>query len=56
MKKEDFTEEELIMLKAIFKGANAIIYSLREDRYDVYAANTLFHLEEKLGIYGIVED
>lgn len=55
MKKEDFTEEELIMLKVIFKGAEAVIEAKREDRYDNRDSNTLFHLKQKLGILDLVD-
>ena len=54
MTKEDFTEEELIMLKAMFKGAEAVIEAKREDRYDVYDVNTLYDIKMKLGIYDLV--
>lgn len=55
MTREDFTEEELIMLKAIFKGAEAFIEAQRKDRYDVYDINTLFDIKQKLGIYELLE-
>ena len=55
MSREDFTEEELTMLRAIFKGAEAVIEAQRTDRYDVDAVNTLFNIKEKLGIYDLVD-
>jgi len=54
MTKEDFTEEELSLLQAIFKAAEAFVEVRRRDRYDVESANTLFEIKEKLGIYDLV--
>lgn len=51
----DFYEEELMMLKAIFSGAYAVVQSIRADNYDTNMSNTLFSLTEKLGIDDIVD-
>lgn len=53
---EELNEEELAMLKAIFKGAEAVVEARRQDNYDVYEVNTLFNLKLKLGIYDLLED
>lgn len=55
MQKEDFTEDELEMLKLIFKSAEAILQLKRTSNDDVYDINTLFYLKQKLGIYEIVD-
>lgn len=54
MNKEDFTEEELNLLQAIFKAAEAFVEVRRRDRYDVDSSNILFEIKEKLGIYDLV--
>ena len=51
---DDFTAEELQLLKAIFSGADAVVESLRYGNSDVYWVNTLYDLKEKLGIGGVV--
>ena len=51
----DFTDEELKMLKAIFKGADAVVQSARVDNYDTFMSNTLYSLTQKLGIDDIVD-
>ena len=56
MNKEDFTEDELKMLKVIFKGAEAILEAKRIDNYDVDDVNTFYYLKQKLGIYDLIED
>lgn len=48
---EDFTEEELEMLRAIFKGAEAVIDSMADS---TWLSNTLFDIKEKLGIYDLL--
>lgn len=48
--KQDFNEDELKMLKMIFKGTEAALEAKREGRYDVYDINVLYSLKEKLGI------
>lgn len=51
----DFTSEEMMLLKAIFKGANTIVQSVRSYNYDTFMSNVLFSLTEKLGIDDIVD-
>lgn len=46
---QDFTEEELKMLRAIFNGAEAFL-----DVYDSEYVNIFFHLQEKLGIWEVI--
>ena len=53
-KKEDFTDDELMLLKMAFSLADNVVNTFRMDNYDVYLSNTLYHLEEKLGIGDIV--
>ena len=55
-KEEDFTEDELMLLRMAFKLVTDVIEIQREDRYDVVLSNELFNLEEKLGIYDLVKD
>lgn len=52
---EDFTEDELKLLKMAFKLVSDVVEIQREDNYDVHLSNELFNLEEKLGIYELVE-
>jgi len=54
MNKADFNEEELRLLKTIFKSAEAILEIKRESNDDVYDINTLYNLEQKLGIYEVL--
>ena len=56
MNKEDFTEDELKLLKMAFKLINDVVEMQRVDNYDVYWGNTLYYLEEKLGIWDILND
>lgn len=51
---EDFTESELVLLKTIFKMADAMVEGFREDRYDVNMTNELYSITEKLGIGELV--
>ena len=51
---EDFTEDELMLLKMAFGLADNVVQTLRTDNYDVYLSNTLCDLEHKLGIYKLV--
>lgn len=62
MTKEDFTEDELKLLRVIFKGADAVIEAMRSSNYDVYDINydvydinNLYNIKIKLGIYDLVE-
>ena len=51
----DFTEDELMLLKMAFSLADNVVNTFRTDNYDVYLSNTLYYLEEKLGISNIVQ-
>lgn len=53
-KEEDFTEEELMLLRMAFKLVDDVVEIQRCDNYDVYMCNVLFHLKEKLGIDDLV--
>lgn len=54
--KEDFTEDELALLRLAFKLADTVIESQRADNYDVYMCNTMYDLKNKLGIYNLLDD
>jgi len=54
--KHDFTHDELTMLKAIFRGAEAAIEAKRTDRYDTYEINLLYDIKKTLGIYDLLEE
>ena len=54
MTKEDFKEEELILLKAIFKLADSVMDTIGPYIWNM-DRNTLHDLKEKLGIYELVE-
>lgn len=51
---EDFTLDELMLLKMAFKLVDDVIEIQREDNYDVYLSNELYSLTEKLGIDDLV--
>ena len=52
--KEDFTEEQLKLLRMVFTVLDTIVESCREGNSDVYLRNELYYLKEKLGIYDIL--
>lgn len=54
--KDEFTEEELNMLKLAFTLADSVVEVQRQGNYDVYASNILFDLKEKLGIYDLLNE
>ena len=54
MTKEDFNEEELILLKAIFKLADEIMGGYLGSCLWNMDRNTLYDLKQKLGIYDLV--
>lgn len=54
MRKEDFTDEELKLLRIIFKGAETILYMKREDNEDNYDINIFYNLKQKLGIFEVL--
>jgi len=51
--KEDFTEEELIILKAVFDGGEAMLETMNRMFY--VNRDALFYVKEKLGIYDLLE-
>lgn len=51
---EDFTEDELMLLKMAFSLADSAVDTLRTDNYDVYLTNTLCDLKFKLGVYELL--
>lgn len=51
---EDFTVDELMLLKMAFKLVDDVIEIQREGNYDVYLSNELYSLTEKLGIDDLV--
>ena len=53
---EDFTEEELMLLKMAFRLVNEVVEIQRIDRYDNNLCNSLFCLKEKLGINDLIDD
>ena len=55
-KEEDFTEDELKLLKMAFKLVADVVEIQRQDNYDVYLSNELFSLENKLGVYELVKE
>jgi hypothetical protein len=52
--KEDFTEEELILLKLAFKLLDTVAEETRELHWND-DRNTVYDLKNKLGIYDLVE-
>ncbi len=54
-KEEDFTEEQLLLLRMAFKLVGDVVEMQRYNNYDVYMCNELYHLKEKLGIYDLVD-
>ena len=55
MKAEDFTEDELFLLKLAFSLAANVVEMEREGNYDVDMCNVLCSLKEKLGVYDLVK-
>lgn len=51
---EDFTEDELFLLKMAFSLTDNVVETLRTDNYDVHLNNVLYNLKNKLGIYELV--
>lgn len=51
---EDFTLDELMLLKMAFKLVDDVVEIQRESNYDVYLSNELYSLKEKLGIDDLV--
>lgn len=57
MKREadEFTEDELNLLRLAFKLVDTVVEAQRVNNYDVDMCNSLFYLKEKLGIDDLVE-
>lgn len=53
-KKEDFTEDELTLLKLAFKLVEDVVESGIDGINYPYSSNELYHLKEKLGIDELV--
>ena len=51
---EDFTEDELRLLRMAFKLIDDVVEMQRDDNYDVYMCNVLYDLKNKLGIYDVL--
>lgn len=52
--KEDFTEDELALLKLAFELLDTAVCRMDKLNYD-YNGNTVYYLKEKLGIYDLLE-
>lgn len=53
--KEDFTEDELILLKMAFKMLDAAAKEYGKLCYGSDYGNEIFNLKEKLGIFDLIE-
>lgn len=53
--KDDFTEDEFMLLRIAFKLANTVVETQRENNYDVHLTNELFNLKDKLGISDLID-
>lgn len=53
--KEDFTEDQLYLLRVAFKLLDELVEMRRYYEYDDYLCNELYYLKEKLGIYDLVD-
>lgn len=51
---EDFTVDELMLLKMAFNLVDTVVETQKEDNYDVCLSNELFNLTLKLGIDDLV--
>lgn len=54
-KEEEFTEDELALLRLAFKLVDDVVEMQRMGNSDVYMCNVLYYLKEKLGIDGLVD-
>ena len=52
--KEDFTEDELLLLRMAFNLVDDVVEIQRDSNYDVYMCNVLYDLKNKLGIYDLL--
>ncbi len=53
--KEDFTEDELILLRMAFKMLDAAVDEQRRLFYGSNYCNEVYNLKEKLGIYDLLD-
>ena len=53
--KEDFTEDELMLLRMAFNLVDTVVETQRTSNYDVYLTNELYNLKEKLGIGDLMD-
>ena len=53
--KEDFTEDELILLRMAFKMLDVAIDEQRQLFYGSNYRNEVYDLKEKLGVYDLLE-
>lgn len=51
---EDFTVDELMLLKMAFNLVDTVVETQKEDNYDVCLSNELFNLTLKLGIDDLI--
>lgn len=52
---EDFTDDQLQLLRIAFKLIDDVVEIQRQGNSDVYMCNELYYLKEKLGIYNLLE-
>lgn len=52
--KEDFSEDELVLLRMAFRMLDEAIDAQRELMYGADYRNEVYYLKEKLGIYDLV--
>jgi hypothetical protein len=53
-KEEDFTEDELMLLRLAFKLVDDVVEYQRDSNSDVYMVNELYNLTQKLGINDLI--
>ena len=51
---EDFTVDELMLLKMAFNLVDTVVETQKEDNYDTCLSNELFNLTLKLGIDDLI--
>ena len=51
---EDFTEEELLLLRMAFKLVDTVVETQRTSNYDVHLCNVLYNLTMKLGVSDLI--
>ena len=54
--KDDFTEDELRTLRAMFNAAWAVTRAIEIGLDGVYGSNTLYEIEQKLGLSELLSD